>query len=86
MEKTGKRFLVDSKLLKPIKKRIPKNIIETKANAAVQYLICINKRKIGNAARESTIKKRGLLAESRQCALDGNEPAIIPTPILKMRP
>lgn len=41
--------------------------------------ICMRKRKMGNAALASSIKKRALLAESRQCAVSENPPAAIYT-------
>ncbi len=54
---------------------MPKKTAEIKTSIPVQTLICIRNKKIGNAARASTIKKRALRAESRQCAVSAN-PAI----------
>lgn len=54
---------------------MPKKTAEIKTNIPVQILICIRNKKMGNAARASTIKKRALRAESLQCAVSAN-PAI----------
>lgn len=59
---------------------MPKNTADTKTNTPVQIRICIRKRKIGNAALASTMKKRAFLAESRQCDVSENPPAAIENP------
>jgi len=50
---------------------MPKKSADTITNMPVQTRICIKKKKMGKAARASTIKKRALLAESRQWVLSG---------------
>lgn len=56
---------------------MPKNTAETTTKTPVHTRMCIKKRKIGNAALASTIKKRALRAESRQCAVGGKPPAMV---------